>query len=148
MRKNYTEWMQNTLKTEREEWRSNNQPRSEKYLRTAAPVIIFQIIDQNLEVTKTISPDLTRKALILGLQHVTNFAESYREGIIEFKNKHFEDRSQIIYFTQYMISIVNNCHRMTELSAQFEKIYCVPGCSIKLLDCFRKLNDTYIVSTK
>lgn len=96
MENNYKEWMQNTLKSERDEWRSNNQPQSEMYLRTAAPVIIFQMIDQNLEVTKTISQSLTYKALILSMNQVIKYAESYREAIIDFKNKHFEDRSKVI----------------------------------------------------
>lgn len=144
MDKNYIEWMQNTLKKEREEWRSNNQPSSERYLRTAAPVIIFQMIDQNLEVTKTISQEMTNKALILSLEQVIKYADGYREAIIEFKNKHFEDRSQIIYFTQYMISIVNNCHQLTELGSQFEKMYCVPGSLSSLSECFKRLHDTYI----
>lgn len=57
MGKNYTEWMQNTLLSEKQEWRSSNppeEPRLDNYLRTAAPVIIFEMIDQNLQVTKTI----------------------------------------------------------------------------------------------
>lgn len=54
MEKNYNEWMQNTLVSEKQEWRSTNEPQMDSYLRTAAPVIIFQMIDQNLQVTKTI----------------------------------------------------------------------------------------------
>lgn len=54
MEGNYTEWMQNTLISEKQEWWSNTEPQADAYLRTAAPVIIFQMIDQNLQVTKTI----------------------------------------------------------------------------------------------
>lgn len=57
MENNYNEWMKNTLNTEKQEWRSSNPPeekRIDSYLRTAAPIIIFQMIDQNLQVTKTI----------------------------------------------------------------------------------------------
>lgn len=96
MDNNYKEWMQNTLKSEKDEWRSNKEPQSETYLRTAAPVIIFQMIDQNLEVTKTISQELTYKALVLSLEQVIKYAEIYGEAVVEFKNKHFEDRSKVL----------------------------------------------------
>lgn len=96
MEKNYNEWMQNTLTSEKQEWRSNEPPQMDSYLRTAAPVIIFQMIDQNLQVTKTISQELTEKALNLSIQQVIKYGDAYRDGIIEFKNKHFEDRSQVI----------------------------------------------------
>lgn len=95
MEKNYNEWMQNTLTSEKQEWRSNEPPQMDSYLRTAAPVIIFQMIDQNLQVTKTISQELTEKALNLSIEQVIKYGDAYRDGIIEFKNKHFEDRSQV-----------------------------------------------------
>lgn len=144
MKKNYVEWMQNTLKTEREEWFSNKQPQSDTYLRTAAPIIIFQMIDQNLQVTKTISEDLTHEALLLSIEQVINYADSYKLAIVEFKNKHFEDRSQLPFFTQYMITIVNNCHQITELSSQFRQQYNTSTASFVTEDIFKKLHNTYI----
>lgn len=50
MENNYSEWMQNALKSEKEEWKSSKEPHLESYSRTAAPIIIFQMIDQNLQV--------------------------------------------------------------------------------------------------
>ncbi|KAJ8984485.1 hypothetical protein NQ317_006145 [Molorchus minor] len=120
---NYMEWMENTLKSEKDEWRSNIEPHLDSYSRTAAPVIIFQMIDQNLQVAKTISDELTIKCLNLSIEQVVKFGDSFREAIIEFKNKYFEDRKQVIYFTQYMIVIVNNCVQLVELGSQLEKQY-------------------------
>lgn len=57
MEKNYTEWMQKSVISEKQDWYSPNQPEKsgiDNYLRTATPVIIFEMIDQNLQVTKTI----------------------------------------------------------------------------------------------
>lgn len=57
MEKNYEEWMQNTLSSEKQEWQSKEEPEvigHDGCYRTSAPVIIFQMIDQNLQVTKTI----------------------------------------------------------------------------------------------
>lgn len=146
MENNYVEWMQNTLISEKQEWRSSNppeEPRVDRYLRTAAPVIIFQMIDQNLQVTKTISTELTHNALMLSIDQVIKYGQSYKEAIVEFKNKHFEDRSQVPFFTQYMITIVNNCLQFVELGSQFEKQYLVSGSLRQLNDCFRRFKDTY-----
>lgn len=54
MEKNYREWMQNTLTTEKQDWKSSAEPSADS-TRSAAPVIIYQMIDQNLLVTRTIT---------------------------------------------------------------------------------------------
>ncbi|CAH1153644.1 unnamed protein product [Phaedon cochleariae] len=140
---NYMEWMQNTLKSEKEEWRSYTEPHSESYSRTAAPIIIFQMIDQNLQVAKTISEELTIKSLNLSIEQVILYADSFREGIIEFKNKYFEDRKQVVYYTQYMIVILNNCLQLQELGSQLEKQYTNTS-SHDLSRNFNRLRYTYI----
>lgn len=145
MGKNYVEWLQNTLKSECEEWYSKKQPQcDDTYLRTVAPVILFQMIDQNLQVTKTISQQLTYEALKLSIKQIVKYGDMYREAIIAFKNKHFEDRSQLPYFTQYMITIVNNCHQIIELSIQFEVQYEVPGTAAYFTEIFKTLREKYI----
>lgn len=53
MYQNYEEWMKKTLETEKVDWWSGILPDSntqDTYYHTAAPVIIFQMIDQNLQV--------------------------------------------------------------------------------------------------
>ncbi|KAK7861654.1 hypothetical protein R5R35_006569 [Gryllus longicercus] len=130
MEGNYVEWMQKTLETEKADWGNGVPPEGddqEGYYHTSAPIIIFQMIDQNLQVTKTISQDLTFKALLLSMEQVTQYGKMYREAILEFKIGHFEDRSQIPYFTQYMITIVNNCLHFTELAQQMKQHYWRPG---------------------
>ncbi|XP_031339008.1 exocyst complex component 3 [Photinus pyralis] len=146
MENNYVEWMQNTLISEKQEWRSNSppeEPRVDRYLRTAAPVIIFQMIDQNLQVTKTISESLSNEALLLSIEQVIKYGQIYREAIVEFKNKHFEDRSQVPFFTQYMITIVNNCLQLVELGSQFEKQYLSQGFSKQQSECFKRFKEVY-----
>ena len=96
------------------------------------------MVEQNLQVSRTISDDLMTRALILGLEQITQYGLLYREAINTFKNKHFEDRSQVcefklnifsalysplypskvMYFTHYMIAIVNNCLHAMELAQQ------------------------------
>ncbi|KAK2587600.1 hypothetical protein KPH14_003727 [Odynerus spinipes] len=132
MCQNYEDWMKKTLETEKVDWWSGVLPESstqEAYYHTAAPVIIYQMIDQNLQVTKTISSHLTAQALILCIEEVTKYGFMYRQAILEFKSKHFEDRSRVPYFTHHMITIVNNCLQFTELAQQIKQIYWVPNTS-------------------
>ncbi|XP_073990576.1 exocyst complex component Sec6 [Rhodnius prolixus] len=124
MEDNYVEWMQKTLETEEHDWSAGVRPEDQEgHFHTAAPVIIFQMIDQNLQVTKTIGQDLTDKALILSMKQVKQYGLLYRGAIIAFKTRHFEDRSQVPYFTHYMITIVNNCMLFVELAQQLKQLY-------------------------
>lgn len=56
-----------------------------------------KMVEQNLSVSRTISDGLMTRALILGLEQITQYGEMYREAINLFKNKHFEDRSQVCF---------------------------------------------------
>lgn len=48
---NYLEWMMNTLTSEKQEWLTSTEVASrDGYFETSSPVIIFQMIDQNLQV--------------------------------------------------------------------------------------------------
>ncbi|KAJ8884588.1 hypothetical protein PR048_016445 [Dryococelus australis] len=130
MENNYMEWMQKTLEKEKEDWRKQVLPEGDDqdgYFHTVAPVIIFQMIDQNLQVTKTISQELTFRALMLSIDQVTQYGRMYREAIVAFKVRHFEDRSQVLYFTHHMITIVNNCLHFVELAQQMKQLYWRPG---------------------
>lgn len=147
MEKNYEEWMQNTLSSEKQDWQSKEEPDvigADGCYRTSAPVIIFQMIDQNLQVTKTISQELTIQALLVSIDQVIKYGHIYREGIIEFKNKHFEDRSQVPHFTKYMISIVNNCLQLKEHGDSLKEQYDLPGSNEKLGEKFKSLLNTYV----
>lgn len=126
MERNYEHWMTKALETEKQDWQSGNLPEQDdqdKFYHTSAPVIIFQMIDQNLQVTNTIHNDLTFNALVLSIQQISKFGQNYRAGIVEFKDCHFKDRSQVPFFTQHMITIVNNCQQIIELATQVKQLY-------------------------
>lgn len=96
MEKNYEEWMAKTLETEKEDWlRDNPDHDGQDEYQTSAPVIIFQMIDQHLQVTNTIHSEFTFSALVLSIKQVAKYGQNYRHSIIEFKEKHFKDRSQV-----------------------------------------------------
>lgn len=123
MEKNYTDWMDRTVETEKLDWSASMPDQDDQFFHTASPVIIFQMIDQHLQVTNTIKQELTFDALILSFQQVTLYGQKYRLAIIDFKDKHFKDRSQVPFFTQHIITIVNNCQQIIELSQQIKQIY-------------------------
>ncbi|XP_063916010.1 exocyst complex component 3 [Zophobas morio] len=141
---NYIEWMRNTLTSEEQEWRSDVEPTSDNYSRTAAPIIIFQMIDQNLQVSNTISTEMTCKVLIVSIEQIINYGESYGKAVFDFKTKYFEDRKQVPYFTQYMIIIINNCLQLNELGTQLEKQYWTSSSPPLLGENFSKLRATFI----
>nr|CAG4646133.1 EOG090X03GO [Macrothrix elegans] len=142
MSSNYSEWMQKTLETEARDWRRPQLPESDGdgYYHTEATVIIFQMVEQNLQVSRTISDELMERALILGLDQITQYGLLYRDAINAFKTKHFEDRSQVPYFTHYMIAIVNNCLHATELAQQMKNRFHKDGDTSK---SFERLFQTY-----
>ncbi|XP_015605844.1 exocyst complex component 3 [Cephus cinctus] len=146
MCQNYEDWMKKTLETEKVDWWSGVLPEGttqEIYYHTAAPVIIFQMIDQNLQVTKTISANLTAQALVLCIEQVTKYGNMYHQAILEFKNKHFEDRSLVPYFTHHMITVVNNCLQFVELAQQMKQLYWVPNISADAAVKFETLLGNY-----
>jgi exocyst complex component 3 len=91
MHDNYNEWMRNALSLESADWRSSNDPELDENnsYHTSAPKIIFQMIDENLQVAATISPELTNKVFALSLGEVANFGNLYREAIVDYKSKYF-----------------------------------------------------------
>lgn len=144
MERNYLEWMTKTLETEKADW-ENGVPAdsAEQYYHTSAPVIIFQMIDQNLQVTNTIHSDLTFNALILSIQQVMKYGHNYRDAIIEYKEKHFRDRSLAPFFTQHIITIVNNCAQMIELALQMKQLYWPKSKPTQHYEEFGRLLSTY-----
>nr|CAG4649196.1 EOG090X03GO [Scapholeberis mucronata]SVE93521.1 EOG090X03GO [Scapholeberis mucronata] len=126
MSSNYADWMQKTVETEARDWRRPVVPETDGdgHYHTESIVIIFQMVEENLKVISlTISEKLMLRALNLGLQEITKYGLLYREAINQFKIKHFEDRSQVPYFTHYMIAIVNNCLHAIELSKEMKTRY-------------------------
>ncbi|XP_043191620.1 exocyst complex component 3-like [Amphibalanus amphitrite] len=124
---NYQSWLEKTVAQEVSDWRRDVPPDADGDLfQTAAPLIVFQMIDQNLQVAKSVSDDFAMQVLSVSLSQVTKFCGDYREAIVAYKGQHFTDRSLIRYFTHYMIAIVNNCSSIMELAKQTRDRYWKP----------------------
>ena len=56
MHRNYMNWMQNTLSQEVEDWKKEHDPEldNDDCFHTSAPIIIYQMIDENLQVIKKV----------------------------------------------------------------------------------------------
>jgi len=122
MRDNYASWMTNTIRQEKEDWCSDRDPDMDfdGSFHTSSPVIIFQMVDENLQVSATISQDLVHKVLLLGIEQVTRYGNMYREAVQEYKGTYFRERSSFSLFTRYMIAIINNCDRFEVLSQEMK----------------------------
>ena len=83
-------------------------------------VTIYRMIEENLQVTTTISQPLTAKVLLLSMQQVAAFGDLYRQSVLDYKKKYFNDRAAISMFTRYMIAIVNNCTIFGELALELK----------------------------
>ncbi|GAB6023908.1 SNARE-binding exocyst subunit S6, variant 2 [Chamberlinius hualienensis] len=129
MEQNYQDWMRKTMDTDVQDWYRETQPETdnEGYYHTVMPVIIFQIIDQHIQVANTVSEELVHRILMLGMKQILQFAEMYRDAIVDFKTRYFEDRNKVKYFTHYMIAVVNNCLHLSELSQTLKTRYWKPG---------------------
>lgn len=119
---NYQDWLRNALQSDVKDWHRGCEPDvdSRGSYHTSAPMIVFQMVDQHLQVAKTVGPDLVRKVLSISLEQTTKFVASYMEAVTEFRDRHFEDRSVRRYFTHYVIAVANNCLQFKQL---FEKSY-------------------------
>ena len=122
MRDNYKDWMKRTIDLEGKDWKSTNDPDLDENnsFNTSAPRLIFQMIDENLQVAATISNEITNKVFRLSLGEVVRFGHDYREAIVEYKSKYFRDRTSVLMYTRYMIAIVNNCELFEELAQELK----------------------------
>ena len=63
MRDNYNNWMTNTIKQEKEDWCSDKDPEMDfdGFFHTSSPVIIYQMVDENLQVSASVVTNSRKK---------------------------------------------------------------------------------------
>jgi len=120
--KNVHTWLQNMSSTESQDWYRDQLPESdsEGYYRTALPIILFQMLDQNLQVGAFIEKYVKLKILDISVKALVDFVGIYKVSIIGFKDKHYLNRTANQYFEPYMVSISNNCQMIAEFSEQMK----------------------------
>lgn len=143
MQRNFQEWMTTTADKDKSDWFSEQTPdQDEQYYHTAASVIIFDMINQLLQVTDTIHSDLTFKALVMSIRQLDLFGQTYLKHVVELKEHHFRNRDQIKFFTHHIIAIVNNGQQMLDLAHQLKQKYW-PNARTEHYECFEKLVETF-----
>uniref|UniRef100_A0A2P2I4L7 Exocyst complex component 3-like n=1 Tax=Hirondellea gigas TaxID=1518452 RepID=A0A2P2I4L7_9CRUS len=118
VRSNYASWLQKALELETQEWRKDQPPDMDKHgcYKTELPHLLHQMVQQNIDVANTISPMVSYEVVICSLQQLRQFADRYRAAIMAYRDSYFADRSQIQYFTTYMIALANSCQALIDVA--------------------------------
>ena len=62
------------------------------------------MVEDNLLVSKTISPSLVKRTLELSVESLSSFGEMYREAVVQFQQQHGHSHM----FCHYSVAIINN----------------------------------------
>ncbi|KAF6025693.1 EXOC3 [Bugula neritina] len=125
LRNNITEWMSNSMTTDKKDWYKEEEPETDGkgFYVTQLPVILFQIVDQNMQVSQLLGSGVTPKVLDLVLTEISNFANIYEDELKKYKEAHLKERSQPRFYIQYMSANVNNCDTLGESTKQLKSKY-------------------------
>uniref|UniRef100_A0A4W3J491 Exocyst complex component 3-like 1 n=1 Tax=Callorhinchus milii TaxID=7868 RepID=A0A4W3J491_CALMI len=109
LRVSVSDWMQKALDAEVNDWYRDEEPESdhEGYFHSSLPVIVTQMLEENVQVAAEISPALRDQVVIMALQELETFLYRFREAVIDFGREHSTGRSQ--YYLLYLLAAVNNC---------------------------------------
>lgn len=154
MKFNIMEWMKNSLVQDKKDWFRVEHPDADGdgYYSTSLPVIIFQMMEQNLQVARLIGEEMVKKVLELFADELNLFAKDYKAEIESYKDRHLQDRSEIKFFLHYMIANINNCLSFGEYMKQLRNKYLKDDYeedeeNIRK-DRFQMLNDTFLKIAK
>jgi exocyst complex component 3 len=116
-----SEWMSKTLTTEKDvsthvqhlydmlvqDWYKSVVPERDGIGQayTSLPSILFQMLEDQVLLAKEITVKLIADVVALHVTEMLSVATRYRDAIMAFKAKHFEDRSRFTRFTACMVSI-------------------------------------------
>ncbi|KAK7091651.1 exocyst complex component 3-like [Littorina saxatilis] len=125
MRQNIAEWSRNTLRSDVKDWQKEGPPEADGdgYYNTPLPVIIFQMMEQNMQVAQIIGQELVKKVLELFTDELNRFAHEYNNEIKSYREKHLGDRKEPKFFVHYMIANINNCLSFGEYMRMLRRRY-------------------------
>ena len=58
------------------------------------------MVEDNLLVSKTISPSLVKRTLELSVESLSSFGEMYREAVVQFQQEHSHSHSSVLKLQQ------------------------------------------------
>ncbi|NXE56635.1 EX3L1 protein, partial [Casuarius casuarius] len=104
------EWMQKTLEVEFKEWFRKEEPETDHqgFFQSALPVIIMQMLHENIRVASLITRSLQQKVYSMAMEELEAFLGRLREALVQCGKKHQEDRTIPKYYVPYLLAVLNN----------------------------------------
>ena len=126
---NFSTWLENSIRQETEDWRSDSPPDedAEGAFYTAGPVLVFRMVQESLEVAATVSEELVQRCLALGVRQVGKYASLLRVSLVELKEE--QSSSPAPLYTQYLTALANNSVKFVSLSQETRSTWWKPGLS-------------------
>lgn len=120
--RNMQSWLSKMVQSEAQDWLTEKPPEMDVdgYYQTSLPIILFQMLDQNLQVAAQMEVGMEVQILDTCVTALMDFALEYESAIKSYKSKHFENRTVLQFFEAYMAAIVNNCQSITEFAEQMK----------------------------
>ncbi|XP_010021925.1 PREDICTED: exocyst complex component 3-like protein [Nestor notabilis] len=104
------EWMQRTLEVEFKEWFREEEPETDHqgFFQSALPVIVMQMLKENIQVAFLITESLQLKVYNMALEELEAFLGRLREALVQCGKEHQKDRSIPKYYMSYLLATLNN----------------------------------------
>ncbi|NWR34678.1 EX3L1 protein, partial [Tachuris rubrigastra] len=104
------EWMQRTLDVEFKEWFREEEPETDHqgFFQSALPVIVMQMLNENIQVASLINDSLQQKVYNMALEELEAFLGRLREALVQCGKEHQQDRAVPKYYVSYLLAMLNN----------------------------------------
>ncbi|XP_074896594.1 exocyst complex component 3-like protein [Buteo buteo] len=104
------EWMQRTLEVEFKEWFREEEPETDHqgFFQSALPVIVMQMLNENIRVASLITDSLQQKVYNMALEELEAFLGRLREALVQCGKEHQKDRTIPKYYVSYLLAMLNN----------------------------------------
>ncbi|XP_071670362.1 exocyst complex component 3-like protein isoform X2 [Patagioenas fasciata] len=104
------EWMQRTLEVEFKEWFREEEPETDHqgFFQSALPVIVMQMLNENIQVASLITDSLQQKVYNMALEELEVFLGRLREALVQCGKEHQKDRTTPKYYVSYLLAMLNN----------------------------------------
>ena len=122
LRSKMKEWMTNSIKTDSKDWYKDQLPDTDDkgFYCTSLPVLLIQMIEQHIEVAKTIDNNLVVALVNMCLDEMRQFIDCYRTELNTYESIHFADRGHPKYYLHNIIANANNCQTLVEFLIQMQ----------------------------
>uniref|UniRef100_A0A8C6ZWS0 Exocyst complex component 3-like protein n=1 Tax=Nothoprocta perdicaria TaxID=30464 RepID=A0A8C6ZWS0_NOTPE len=104
------EWMQRTLEVEFKEWFREEEPETDHqgFFQSALPVIVMQMLSENIRVASLITASLQQKVYGMALEELEAFLGRLREALVQCGKEHQKERAVPTHYVPYLLATLNN----------------------------------------